>query len=681
MQFVFDDVIVDNDRKTLLKSGKLVECEPRVFQLLVYFCLHPHEAITRASLIESVWQGRVVSDAAVNRAVGELRKLIEESQSSPKYIQTVSKVGYRFTSKPNVITYGSIARSASHWQRFMLICLLVVVVAICAIVVFQNNSNKLSITPTKIVHRSPLTSFLGSSFNAAYDKRHDNVYYLFKEEPKDSAQIYQMDSKGRYQQITDDSFYYTDVIASSDDTIFAARLNNLEERQCEIVQISKVDYNISTLIDCGQSIVSQLALDSKQNRLIYRNREHIAQPYSIFSFHLNTMRQQQLTRPKQGGNGLGDYIFALNTNRNFLAVIEYHDTGKDRLKVIDLTSNSVILNTDFDQGIFGLLWHDEHSLIYSKDDGLYVFNIADNQVSVIEKSDQFGRLSYGEKPLEMLTERSHLQANIYGVPLLNKGVKNAHFKDTSKYTFTQNVQLNHMPALGNQSNILAFQISKPGEVELHIKPEGKPSYRVSFQDDIDFISAMDWSIDDSLLIASINGGVYVYSIIDRTWQALTERHLKVHHVAFINKHAYYSAEVDGQWNIWRMTVEGYDKTQVTFKGGYSVQGNETEIYYTKFNRSGLFKLSFSASDEVLLLADFPVKNWRHWQLKGNKIYLKENTTLSAFELTSKNKDVVYDFSDDMPSTCHVSHDQAMAACSIIDDSSSNIWRVKLASEL
>ncbi len=55
MRYAFGDVEVDTTQIRLVKDGVLVECEPKVFTLLVYFCQHPEKAISRAELVEKVW--------------------------------------------------------------------------------------------------------------------------------------------------------------------------------------------------------------------------------------------------------------------------------------------------------------------------------------------------------------------------------------------------------------------------------------------------------------------------------------------------------------------------------------------------------------------------------------------------------------------------------------------------
>jgi TolB-like protein/DNA-binding winged helix-turn-helix (wHTH) protein len=78
---------------TLTTEGQSQHLEPRVAQLLLYFLDHQEELLSHDRLIDAVWEGRVVSDEAVRRAVSNLRHALTlEGTSSP--IRTVHKGGY-----------------------------------------------------------------------------------------------------------------------------------------------------------------------------------------------------------------------------------------------------------------------------------------------------------------------------------------------------------------------------------------------------------------------------------------------------------------------------------------------------------------------------------------------------------------------------------------------------------
>ena len=69
--------------------------EPKVMHVLTFLASHPGEVLTKDALIEEVWTGTVVTDYVVSRSISQLRKIFGDSFKDPRYIETVSKTGYR----------------------------------------------------------------------------------------------------------------------------------------------------------------------------------------------------------------------------------------------------------------------------------------------------------------------------------------------------------------------------------------------------------------------------------------------------------------------------------------------------------------------------------------------------------------------------------------------------------
>jgi DNA-binding winged helix-turn-helix (wHTH) protein/tetratricopeptide (TPR) repeat protein len=78
------EVLQGRDREVL---------EPRVMQVLTALYLANGQVVSRDALIAQCWEGRVVSDDAINRAIGRLRRLAEAGAAFS--IETVPRVGYR----------------------------------------------------------------------------------------------------------------------------------------------------------------------------------------------------------------------------------------------------------------------------------------------------------------------------------------------------------------------------------------------------------------------------------------------------------------------------------------------------------------------------------------------------------------------------------------------------------
>lgn len=93
--FQVGDVFIDPLRRYAEVKGRFVELRPREFSLLLYFVRNPGAVLTNEQIFEQAWRSDYAQ--SVGRAVYELRQKIEPDPKHPIYIETVHRVGYRFT--------------------------------------------------------------------------------------------------------------------------------------------------------------------------------------------------------------------------------------------------------------------------------------------------------------------------------------------------------------------------------------------------------------------------------------------------------------------------------------------------------------------------------------------------------------------------------------------------------
>jgi DNA-binding winged helix-turn-helix (wHTH) protein/predicted ATPase len=96
MIYAFEEYELDVPRYELRYAGKLVKLEPQVFNILVYLIEHRERVVTKEELLEQLWQGRVVGEAALTSRLTAARKAIGDSGREQRMIQTVHGRGYRF---------------------------------------------------------------------------------------------------------------------------------------------------------------------------------------------------------------------------------------------------------------------------------------------------------------------------------------------------------------------------------------------------------------------------------------------------------------------------------------------------------------------------------------------------------------------------------------------------------
>jgi len=82
----------------LRKGGVRIRLQEQPFQVLAYLLQHPGEVVSREDLRQRLWPSDtfVDFDHSLNTAVNKLREALGDSASSPRYVETLARKGYRF---------------------------------------------------------------------------------------------------------------------------------------------------------------------------------------------------------------------------------------------------------------------------------------------------------------------------------------------------------------------------------------------------------------------------------------------------------------------------------------------------------------------------------------------------------------------------------------------------------
>jgi TolB-like protein/DNA-binding winged helix-turn-helix (wHTH) protein len=82
------------DHCRLESDGHSIQLEPKTMGVLLCLAEHAPQVVTREQFIEQVWNGRIVTDEVLSRAISLLRSVLKDDAQDPKYIRTVPRVGY-----------------------------------------------------------------------------------------------------------------------------------------------------------------------------------------------------------------------------------------------------------------------------------------------------------------------------------------------------------------------------------------------------------------------------------------------------------------------------------------------------------------------------------------------------------------------------------------------------------
>src|SRR3982750_1241528 len=97
---VFQFGVFELDMQTgeLRKHGVKLKLQQQPIQVLSILLEHAGEVVTRQDLQKRLWSENtfVDFDNAINSAVRKLRDALSENADAPRYIETLSRRGYRF---------------------------------------------------------------------------------------------------------------------------------------------------------------------------------------------------------------------------------------------------------------------------------------------------------------------------------------------------------------------------------------------------------------------------------------------------------------------------------------------------------------------------------------------------------------------------------------------------------
>lgn len=97
--FTFDDgrLFIDYDKRIVKINGQEVSFTPNEFDILFILIINKGKVLSRQQLINKIFSMDFDGyDRTIDVHIKNIRKKIEEDTKSPKYVVTVTKVGYKF---------------------------------------------------------------------------------------------------------------------------------------------------------------------------------------------------------------------------------------------------------------------------------------------------------------------------------------------------------------------------------------------------------------------------------------------------------------------------------------------------------------------------------------------------------------------------------------------------------
>jgi len=96
MPLRFGQHVLDPEARCLVRQGTVLPLPPKAFDLLRLLIERRPAVVSHAEIHDCLWTGTAVAYTSLPRVVAELRKVLGDAASDPRYIRTVHRRGYAF---------------------------------------------------------------------------------------------------------------------------------------------------------------------------------------------------------------------------------------------------------------------------------------------------------------------------------------------------------------------------------------------------------------------------------------------------------------------------------------------------------------------------------------------------------------------------------------------------------
>lgn len=103
--FEFGEYRLDITNNQLLRNNVPVSITQKSFEILLFLIENQGIVLKKEDLLDALWEGNFVEESTLTQHIYMLRKALKRKGDEPNYIETIPKIGYRFTGEVEEVFY------------------------------------------------------------------------------------------------------------------------------------------------------------------------------------------------------------------------------------------------------------------------------------------------------------------------------------------------------------------------------------------------------------------------------------------------------------------------------------------------------------------------------------------------------------------------------------------------
>lgn len=623
--------VVNGERREVL--------EPRVMQVLVALYLARRNVVSRDDLISRCWEGRIVSDDAVNRTVGRLRRLSERDAGTAFTIETIPRVGYRLVwpdTPQNILEPTPVVaapeaakllrspparpdvRFKLRWSHAGLAACVITFIALGAWLLSRPSEWSIDrfqvVVSTPLYENDPALSPNGAMIAYAAGPM-PYAWHIFIRNLSDGLPI----------QLTDG--------ASDDDMQPAwspggdkiAFVRHREGENCTIVVKPVPAGDERTVGRCRDDDFSSLVWSPQGNAIYYSDRPDSRSALSIMRLDLVTGGITPISHPPK--NITGDVQPTISSNGRNLMFVRVVQGSLTRVVQDLATGQAKTLPAPIEGLHFGQAFTNDNSVIATlgglSEPSLWMYSTNGAQQRLTLAPQEFGRISAGPKGLFAI-EIYQNQTVLASPPADGKSAPEVLHATTG---------LSYFPDFDADGRLTFAHAAPGGAWEIWTQQPGEQPRQITSMG-ASYVCGVHWSPDGARLIffARIgkHHGLYVINSDGTGMRLLISTQSSTGWPAWTadSQGLIYAERDRVGWRLWRTTLAHPERAvPASGYGWFSVRTNGSAIYASGTHAPGIWRIDGTPR----LIANtpkrctFPFVECEAWFVSGDTLVFADHT--------------------------------------------------------
>lgn len=680
--FALEDWIVEPEFNHLSLGDVNRKIEPKVMGVLLQLAAQPQHVVSKEEILQAVWPDTFVGEDALTRCVSVLRHILKDDPHNPRFIKTVSKVGYCLLvvgrpldpviaeptapdlpppdSLPRLANDGertylapTLQPSATKQKRGMRVTATALAFALAGLFAIWAVWTLHGVRSRSLAPSFPtfqLTTDAGEQSRPALSPDGKRLAFVWSKEDGSRQHVYikELGSESllRLTSLPEDEY---SPVWSPDGQHLAFLSSSAAGLALEVASVGGGSGRAGSV--GGASMLRKMYIPGattrwEQGALAWSPdgksfilADHLgAQPSSsIYRIDVETMRSQPLSTPPSGWEGDLSPVFSPDGTK--IAFLRASESAVADIYWIPASGGGPHQVTHDGKMINGIAWSsDNRSVIFSSNrDGQYALS------TVALAGGPPKRLPVGT---EDATQPAIPQngnnlvfvqgSAIFGILQIASTKDEPHSAKES--LIVSSTAQDSAPSIAPDGSQFAFQSWRSGSQQIWVSSINGESLRrlTPLGGELSGSGSPSWSPDgDQILFDSrINGHSHIFAIAAAGGAPKQITFGDVNDIVprwSADRHSiYFRSNRGGRWQLWKLPATGGTPQPVTGEDG--MVGQESPdgklLYFARGGESGIWRMPVSGGEAVRILDQPAAGYWAYWTVSRNGIYFLDDKQTS-----------------------------------------------------